>query len=362
MIFHGAARARPQTSMASSQTDKKPRRNSHPMTSKRTISLRFQEHIRLWMAESHVPAVGIALIENGRLKEAKVFGELRKGVPAPVDTLFEVASLTKPIVTMLTLRLVASGQWNLDEPLFHYWVDPDVKDDPRHTKLTTRIVLRHQTGFPNWRWNSPSGKLAFEFEPGTKFQYSGEGFEYLRRAMEMKFGKPLEQIAGPELLTPLGMKDTRFYWDDTLDESRFALPHDKEGNPIEHRWSKSALASDRLLTTVEDYGKFAVDVIKGAGLSRKLFNEMIRPQVTVPKAGGRCSAFGLGWEVMSDLSDGEYALVHSGGDPGIRTLVILLPKSRRGLVILTNGDNGMEVCTRVVVEALDVGEELRKRS
>jgi hypothetical protein len=65
---------------------------------------------------------------------------------------------------------------------------------------------------------------------------------------------------------------------------------------------------------------------------------------------------------MRDLSDGEYALVHSGGDPGIKSLVILLPKPRRGLVNLTNGENGMEVCTRVVVEILDVGEELRKRS
>ena len=179
--------------------------------------------------------------------------------------------------------------------------------------------------------------------------------------MEQKFGKPLEQIAGPELLTPLGMKDTRFYWDGTLDEARFALPHDKDGHPIEHQWSKSALASDRLLTTVTDYGKFAVSVMKGAGLSRELFDEMVRPQVAVPKPGGRSSSFGLGWEVFSDLSNGEYALIHSGGDPGIKTLVILLPKSRRGLVVFTNGENGMEVCIRIVVEALDVGEELRKR-
>src|SRR5579871_5160564 len=65
----------------------------------------FQQKLPLWMAEYHVPAVGIGIIENGRLKETKVFGELRKGIPAPADTLFEMASLTKPIVAMLTLRL-----------------------------------------------------------------------------------------------------------------------------------------------------------------------------------------------------------------------------------------------------------------
>ncbi len=122
------------------------------------------------------------------------------------------------------------------------------------------------------------------------------------------------------------------------------------------------MASDRLLTTVTEYGKFAVDVIKGARLSRRLFDAIVKPQVTVPKAGGRSSAISLSWEVMSGPSGGEYALVQSGGNPGIKTLVILLPQTRRGLVVLPNGENGMEVCTQVVVETLDVGEELRKRS
>jgi CubicO group peptidase (beta-lactamase class C family) len=81
--------------------------------------------------------------------------------------------MTKPVVAMLTLKLVEQGQWNLDEPLYHYWIDPDIANDPRHKKMTTRHALSHQTGFPNGR----KGKLAFEFEPGTDFQYSGEGYE-----------------------------------------------------------------------------------------------------------------------------------------------------------------------------------------
>src|SRR5262249_534129 len=151
-----------------------------------------------------------------------------------------------------TLRLVSAGQWDLDEPLADYWIDPDLKDDPRNKKLTTRIVLSHQTGFPNWRTDHPSQKLAFDFDPGTKYRYSGAGFEYLRQALEHKFGKPLEQLAKSSLLTPLGMKDTRFFWDDAVTEALFATPHDKEGNPLAqqqqfYQTTKVANAADRVM-------------------------------------------------------------------------------------------------------------------
>ena len=181
-------------------------------------------------AENHVPAVGIGIIRDGQLKEVKVCGELTKGKPAPYDAIFNVASLTKPVVTLTTLRLVSAGKWDLDEPLAKYWVDPDVAADPRHAKLTTRHVLSHQTGFANWRWLEETKKLRFQFEPGTQFQYSGEGFEYLRRALEKKFKQPLAQLAQANVLSPVGMVDTQFAWDQHTDASRFARWHDKDGN------------------------------------------------------------------------------------------------------------------------------------
>src|SRR5829696_7806343 len=108
--------------------------------------------VESWLAEANVPAVGIGILRNGKLQQVSVFGELRKGVRAPRDAIFNVASLTKPIVSMLTLRLVSAGKWDLDEPLAKYWTEPDVAADPRHLKLTARHVLSHQTGLPNWRW------------------------------------------------------------------------------------------------------------------------------------------------------------------------------------------------------------------
>lgn len=315
--------------------------------------------IHTWLAENKVPIVGIGLIKGGQLKQVRVFGELKKGVPAPANTIFNVASLTKPVVAMLTLKLVTAGRWQLDEPLSSYWVDPDVVNDQRHKKLTTRHVLSHQTGFVNWRWLHESKKLTFDFEPGTKFQYSGEGFEYLKKALERKFQKPLEQLADELLFSPLGMKETQFYWEEKTAESRFALWHDKNGDQTYQTNKRTtASAADDLLTTVEDYGKFAVDVIDGAGLSKDLFQEMIRPQVKTKKG----AYMGLGWEILKDFSNGEYALVHSGSDQGVKTLVVLLPKSKQGVIILTNGDNGYQLYDEILIEALDIGKELMERA
>jgi CubicO group peptidase (beta-lactamase class C family) len=321
---------------------------------KNKVSFGFERKVNGWLAENHVPAAGIGLIENGEIKEVKVFGELQKGVPAPDNAIFNVASITKTIVTMLTLRLVETGQWNLDKPLSDYWVDPDIANDSLHRKLTTRHVLTHQTGFPNWRREHPDGKLAFDFPPGTKYQYSGEGYEYLRHALENKFGKPLDQLTDSFLFKPLGMKDTRQSWDNTMDESRFAMWHDHEGNKYNMPYKTGVSAASELLTTVEDYCKFGIFVMNGAGLSPTLFNEMVTPHSNIQKHSGD----GLGWFIINGLPNGEYAIYHTGGQPGVKTIAVLLPKSKRGVVVFTNGENGTDVYNNVIKEAFDIGDSI----
>jgi len=325
-----------------------------------TVDLRFEQNVAGWMKETNVPAVGVGVIENGKLKYVKVFGELKKGVPARADTIFQVASLTKPVVEILTLRLVTTGEWKLDEPLANYWIDPDVQSDPRHKLLTTRHVLTHQSGFPNWRSENASKKLEFLADPGTKVNYSGEGLEYLRRALEKKFNQPLEKLAQKYLFRSYAMKDTRFFWDAAMEESRFAVAHNKEGKPYDVFKNTSANAADLLLTTVEDYGKFAVNVLQAKGLSKAVFADMVRPQARYPS--GKNLFFGLGWMIMPELSNGEYALIHTGSDAGVSTVVVLFPKSQRGLIVFTNGDNGTQVWTRILAEAFDVGKEMLGRA
>lgn len=308
-----------------------------------------------WLEVYKVPAVGIGIIQNGKIKATKVLGSLTKDHPAPLNALFQVASLTKPIVEITTLILVNKNQWTLDEPLYHYWIDPDVSSDSTYKKLTTRHVLTHQSGFVNWRWLHPSGKLTFDFQPGTMTQYSGEGLEYLKRALEIKFKKPLEEIVKHNLFISYNMKDTRFFWDKDMDETRYAVPHNKEGVPYEIRKNKEASAADLLITTIADYTRFGTEVLKKKNISDAVWNDMIKIQAPEQK-----SRFGLGWEIFPELNNSEYALVHSGSDPGVRTIIILLPKTQRGLVIFTNGDQGMQIILKIISNSLNIGDQLIK--
>ena len=312
------------------------------------------DEIQKLLVENKIPALGLGVIRGGKLTEIKVFGELKKGEAAPFDAIFNVASLTKPVVALVALKLASAGKLNLDEPLDKYWIDPDVKTDPRHKKLTARLVLSHQTGFANWRWLNASKKLEFAFEPGTKYQYSGEGFEYLRKALENKFEKTLDKMADELIFKPLEMRDTRFFWDAGMTETRFAVGYDAQGAAYKIPKNSRANAADDLLTTVEDYGKFMVSVMNGDGLSKEMFGEMIRHQIKTREN----KYFGLGWEIY-DLGAGEYALSHGGSDEGVKTLAFLLPKSRQGLMIFTNSDNGTNLYLKLLTAYLkDAGKRI----
>lgn len=313
-----------------------------------TADLDADGKIQKLLDENKIPALGIGVIRGGKLAQIKVFGELKKGEAAPFDTIFNVASLTKPVTAIIALKLASAGKLNLDEPLDEHWIDPDIKNDARQKKLTARLVLSHQTGFANWRWLNASKKLEFAFEPGTKYQYSGEGFEYLRKALEKKFKKPLEQLAEELIFQPLEMRDTRFFWDAKMNGARFAVGSDKEGNAYKINKHAKANAADNLLTTVEDYGKFLVSVMNGDGLSKEIFAEMIRHQVKTKEN----KYFGLGWEIY-DLGAGEFALSHGGSDEGVKTLVFLLPQSKQGLIIFTNSDNGTNLYLKLINEYLN---------
>ncbi|MCJ8165406.1 class A beta-lactamase-related serine hydrolase [Pontibacter sp. E15-1] len=309
------------------------------------------------LKENNVPALGIGIIENGKLTKVEVYGTLDKQTTAPYNTIFKVASLTKPVVALTALKLIDKGMLDMDEPLYRYWIDPDIKGDKRHKKLTPRMILTHRTGFPNWRYMTEANKLAFQFEPGAKYQYSGEGFEYLRKAIESKLGKSIETLSQELIFTSSGMNDTRFWWDSTMDESRYAQNFDGNGNKISTAKYYEANAAANLLTTVEDYGKFLAYVINGAELSESLFQEMQKHQVELKVN----DYFGLGWEILTGFSNDEYALLHTGKDPGVSTLAIMFPKSKNGYLIFLNGDNVDKVYEYILTKELYLGDELWNR-
>ncbi|MBA5793438.1 class A beta-lactamase-related serine hydrolase [Flavobacterium sp. xlx-214] len=309
--------------------------------------------IENWLLENKIKTLGLGIIENGKLKQVKVFGEISKGNSAPYNTIFNVASLTKPITTMVALKLVSEGKWNLDEPIYNYFTDADIAKDPRNKKLTTRLILSHQTGFPNWRSETENKKLQFLFEPGTKYGYSGEGFEYLRKAIEKKFKKPLEKLAEELVFQPLKMKDSDLIWTKNTDESRFAIGYDENGNPYQTIKNTTANAADDLHTTIKDYGNFLVNILNGGNLSENVYLEMLKKQVKTKDN----KYFGLGFE-MYDLGNGEMAISHGGSDLGTQCITFLFTKTKNGILIFTNSTVGYKIFNPLLIHYL--GENGKK--
>jgi len=286
-----------------------------------------------WLRANKVPSIAIGIIRDSVLQQVKVFGELEEGRPAPYNAVHNVASITKLITTMTALRLVSAGKWLLDEPLYHYWTDPDLAKDPRSKILTTRHILNQQSGLPNWRRELPEGKLAFLHTPGTQYGYSGEGFEYLRKALEKKFGMPFDELVDNVLLQPLNMTDSRLTWDDAIAD-RFAVPHNENGMALPIDKNTEPNAADLFRTTVPDLAKFLISSLRSEGLTKDIADAMTA-HVTKTKDN---RYVGLGWFIY-DIGNGDYALSHGGDDPGAHSICFLLPRTGDGLIIFSNSDN-----------------------
>lgn len=306
-----------------------------------------------------IPSVALGVIKNGSLQQIRTFGNKKSGQPISSNSIYKVASLTKPITAFVVLKLIDEGVWSLDEPVSKYFIDEDIKDSKYVNKLTTRHILSHQSGFLNWRYLSNDNKLFFQFEPGTKWQYSGEGFEYLRKVIEKKFSRPFEEIAQEKLFNPLGMNNTYYYWTDKIDEKLYAVEHDENEKQINYEKYTVANASANLLTTVEDYSKFLVYVLNGAGLSQKNYNEFLKFQ-SHEKAGIDWS---LGMQMLTNLPNNETAFMHTGGDYGTKTIALILNNSKQGLVLFSNSENGMVLWQKIISEYFgEIGEEIVRRN
>lgn len=331
------------------------RLNSGPHKQEQSSPNTLDARIVQWQKDLNIPNVAIGIIENNKLVKAKVYGNLSDGKPAPKNMIFEVASISKVVFSTMVLKLVQEGKWDLDEPLAHYFVDTAVASDPYSKKITTRHVLSQQSGFDNWRWMNSTGKLRFNFEPGTKFNYSGEGMEYLKSAIEQKFHKSLPQLADSVLFKPLQLSDTHHEWDGKTDFARHSRMYDTEGKQITKTdYSIRASAAAGVTTTIEDLSKFAIEVLKGGHLSAGLNKEIIKTQAVISPNLQQ----GLGWRVVNGLLNHGYALLHAGNDQGVAAIMVLLPKSKRGIIVLTNADNGLMMCNNIVRAALAEGPEI----
>lgn len=309
---------------------------------------RLDKDIPHLLTELNIPSVSIARIEDGKLVFAVAYGTQSPGVPATPSTLYNIASMTKPITAEVVLRLVSTGQISLDEPMYKYWTDPDIATDERRKLLTPRLALSHQTGFPNWR-RQTGGVLTFKHAPGETFGYSGEGFEYVAHFTANKTGTSFEQLAQTLIFTPTGMSDTA-YTRRPWFKGRIALPTDAQGKALEPVIADKLVASDLIYTTPSDYAKFVIGVMNRVGVTPEIFAQRSHIQVSEkahdcagPKAA-TCPddvGFGLGWEV-SQFGDDTF-LMHTGMDDGVFTLGYINPSTHSGTILFTNSSNGPKI-------------------
>jgi CubicO group peptidase (beta-lactamase class C family) len=320
----------------------------------------LQKRIPELLKESSVPGLSLALIRDGKTYWVQGFGvrDTKTGQPVTNDTIFEAASLSKPVFAYGVLKLVDQGKLDLDTPLIRYLPKPYIEGDARLEKITARIVLSHRTGFPNWRGDGDP--LMIHFTPGERFSYSGEGFVYLARVVEQVTGKPLNDYMTEAVFQPLGMKSSSYVWRPDYD-ARTATGHDASGQPGEKRKPNEANAAASLHTTAGDYARFAEALINGTGLKEKTFREMERPQVAVdptctncterePKEVSKSVFWGLGIGIQ-ETKQGE-SLWHWGDNGSFKCYVVAFPQQKIGVAMFMNGTNGLSIASEVVQIAI----------
>ena len=301
--------------------------------------------VPMLLADKRIASVSIARIEDRRLAFTAAYGEARPGIPATPGTLYNIASMTKPVSAEVVLRLASRGKISLDESMSRYWVDPDLADDPRRDLLTPRLSLSHRTGFPNWRYET-GDTLKFMRTPGEAFGYSGEGFEYVARFVEKKTGTPFERLAETLVFKPSGMRETA-YTRRSWFADRLAVPTDADGQALPPQIGEHYLASDDVHSTPRDYARFMIGVMNRQGVDANLAAERIRihsereDELCPPPRAQACAdeaGFGLGWEVFR-FGERTY-LMHTGMDKGTFTLGYIELSTGSGTVIFTNSSNG----------------------
>ena len=304
------------------------------------------------IATHMVPGLSIALVREGRTVWFKGFGVKNKETADPVDdeTVYEAASLTKPVIAYAVLALCEQGRFDLDEPLEKLLAQPYVDDESGLLKqVTARHVLTHTTGLPNWLGYGKPAR--FDFKPGYKFGYSGEGFVYLQRVVERLTELPLDEYVHKQLFEPLGMSSASLTWHDDF-QKRMAYGYMRPSNRGVLRKQTKPNAASSLVCTTADYARFVERLLAepapaANGLTVSKVNRMWEPRIKA--ADGVSWGLGIGVE---HTPDGD-AFWHWGNNGELyNCFVVGFPKHRIGVVVMTNSGNGLKACAEIVPAAI----------
>ncbi|HEX6039072.1 serine hydrolase domain-containing protein [Longimicrobium sp.] len=325
------------------------------------------------MRALNTPAVSIAVINDGRIEWARAYGVLEAGgAPADTATLFQAASISKPVATVGALLLVQRGDLSLDADVntaLRSWRVPENAFTARE-KVTLRRLLSHGagltvSGFPGYPSGAPlpttvqildgqapanTAPVRVDTLPGSLTRYSGGGMTVMQLMVEDVTGRPLAAYLGEAVLRPLGMMHSSYDLDVAPDRAaRTARGHDRRGTPVPGGWNRyPETAAAGLWTTPSDLARYLIAVRRAAGgqavgsLTPDVARQMLTPQ---PSASG--GGFGLGLQ-LDRMGTPAASYGHTGSNRGYRAQMLLFPERGQGVVIMTNSDAGSDLGAELV--------------
>ncbi len=316
----------------------------------------FDQFITQLMDSANVPGLSIVLMRNNKVVYSQGYGLTKANSTQRVTptTIFEAASLSKPVFAYAVLQLVEQGLLDLDKPLYEYLPYPDAAADARYQNITARLVLSHQSGFPNWRKNRKSPQLAMAYSPGERFGYSGEGYVYLQKVVEKITGQPINELMNERVLKPLGMANSSFVWQSGFN-THVAMPHNEAGEPEQKYQPGQANMAYSLHTTAEDYARFIQAILIPTGLKPGTVAQMLTPASKLPtRFSGDTLSTNLYWGLgfgLEQLPDATW-FWHWGDNGSFKCFVMANQARKDAVIYFTNSANGLDIADRILQKTL----------
>jgi CubicO group peptidase (beta-lactamase class C family) len=328
-------------------------------------SAELDNFLKTQMDSLQMPGLSIAIINNGKVvyHRALGIGNIDTKTTVNEESIFEAASISKPVFAYFVMKMVDKGLLNLDTPLYKYLPYPDIEKDERYKLITARLVLSHRTGFPNWRYFDPAdstlnikfGDLYLKFTPGTQFYYSGEGFYYLAKVvahLNNKTVQTIEPVFQREVTLPFKMQHTSFTGNEYISKHKIS-GHEKGKVQFYNgiAWPVTLPEMDSsyfnpaasLHTNALEFSKFIIGLMENKGLTKKSMKEMLKPQVQLPKENSNFiengdTAWGLGFGIAQTPFGTRYE--HGGNNGNFQSFFMMFKDKKFGYVFFTNCDKG----------------------
>lgn len=291
---------------------------------------------------SDIPGLSIAIINDARIVYHRALGttNMQTGERINEHTLFEAASLSKPLFAWFVMQQVEKGILDLDKPLYEYLPYSDIAHDERYKRITARMVLSHTSGFPNWRDENPDGRLDIKFEPGTDYEYSGEGYQYLKMVLAHLLDTDdvgLDVIFQKEAVELIDAEHLYYTWNEYQAQHK-ATGH-RDGMATDNRSQGDPEifgAAYSLHTEAVNYSRFLIAMMQKKGLTHETWNEMLRMHFRHPEEGKKTGQ-SLGFAMKST----PYGLLygHTGNNGDFKAYTHFYKDKNHGIVMFVNADN-----------------------